>query len=67
MLVIEPVPGEFSVCKPREFSGAELAAEGIGLFAISTYDTDYILTKAKDFERALEALERRGCRIDRPD
>lgn len=34
-----------------------LADEGIGIFAVSTYNTDYILVKEENFERALEALE----------
>ena len=37
-----------------------LAANNIGLFAISTYNTDYILTKKKDFEKAITILDRSG-------
>jgi hypothetical protein len=33
-----------------------LAAAGISLFAVSTYDTDYVLVKEADLERALAAL-----------
>ena len=33
-----------------------LAAEGISLFALSTYDTDYILVKEEDLEKAKVAL-----------
>ncbi len=33
-----------------------LAEHQVGIFAISTYNTDYILTREKDFERALEIL-----------
>ncbi len=40
-----------------------LADSGIGIFAVSAYNTDYILTKAENFERALSALARAGCRI----
>lgn len=36
-----------------------LAEENIGIFAVSTFNTDYILTKAKEFDKALEALA--GC------
>ena len=36
---------------------AALAAEGISLFVVSTYNTDYVLVKAQDFERAIKALE----------
>jgi len=34
-----------------------LAAAGISIFAISTYDTDYVLVRAADLERALAALD----------
>ncbi|AJH00305.1 amino acid-binding protein [Clostridium beijerinckii] len=33
-----------------------LAKSGIGIFAISTYDTDYILVKEKDVDNAMKAL-----------
>ena len=34
-----------------------LSDAGIAVFAISTYDTDYLLVKADRFDRALEILE----------
>ncbi len=37
-----------------------LAAEKIGIFAVSTFDTDYILVKAENLGRALAALDRAG-------
>ncbi len=37
-----------------------LAENGIGLFAVSTYNTDYILTKAENFDRALDVLRNAG-------
>ena len=37
-----------------------LADAGVGIFAISTFATDYILTKAEDFDRALAALRAAG-------
>lgn len=40
-----------------------LAENGIGIFAISTFNTDYVLTKTKDFERAIKALESAGYEI----
>ena len=40
-----------------------LAENGIGIFAISTFNTDYVLTKTKDFERAIKALEAVGYEI----
>ena len=41
-----------------------LAENGIGLFAVSTYNTDYILVKAEDFSRALDALDAKGYSIE---
>lgn len=40
-----------------------LAENRIGLFAVSTYNTDYILTKAENFDRALEVLRNAGYMI----
>lgn len=40
-----------------------LADKGIGIFAVSTYNTDYILTKTKDFTTALEVLAQAGYEI----
>ena len=40
-----------------------LATQKIGIFAVSTFNTDYILVKEKDFERALRALEEGGYTV----
>ena len=40
-----------------------LAENGVGLFALSTFNTDYILVKEENFSRALTVLEKAGCRI----
>lgn len=37
-----------------------LAKNGIGIFAVSTYNTDYILTKAENFSKALDVLAAAG-------
>ena len=37
-----------------------LADNSIGIFAISTFNTDYILTKTENFERAIQALKSAG-------
>ena len=42
-----------------------LADEKIGIFAVSTYDTDYILVKRENLDRAAEALKRAGYGIER--
>ena len=40
-----------------------LADNKIGIFAVSTYNTDYILVKAENFERAMEVLEAAGYTV----
>lgn len=40
-----------------------LAQNEIGIFAISTYNTDYILVKEENFERALAVLSAEGYAI----
>lgn len=40
-----------------------LAAHGIGIFAVSTYNTDYILVKAENFDAALAALAAEGYAV----
>ncbi|MGN0586105.1 MAG: ACT domain-containing protein [Oscillospiraceae bacterium] len=40
-----------------------LADEGIGIFVVSTYNTDYIFTKSENFRRALDALAECGHTI----
>lgn len=37
-----------------------LAENNIGIFAVSTYNTDYILVKKENFDRALSVLEYNG-------
>jgi hypothetical protein len=46
-----------SLCVP-------LAAAGIGIFAVSTFDTDYLFVKTVDFEKAVDALRAAGHHID---
>lgn len=40
-----------------------LAENNIGIFAVSTYNTDYILVKEENFEKALTVLKAEGYRI----
>ncbi|GFO84946.1 MULTISPECIES: ACT domain-containing protein [Anaerostipes] len=40
-----------------------LAQNEIGIFAVSTYNTDYILTKEENYEKALEILKQAGYQI----
>lgn len=41
-----------------------LAQAGIGIYASSTFSTDYVLVKSGDLGRAIEALTAAGHRID---
>ncbi len=45
-----------------ELSGI-LAEHKIGIFAVSTYNTDYILVKEENFDRAMEALISEGYKV----
>ena len=40
-----------------------LAAAAIGIFAVSTFDTDYILVKSINLENAVEVLKDAGHRL----
>ena len=42
---------------------AVLAEQKIGIFAVSTYNTDYILVKEESFDRAINALAQAGYAI----
>ena len=61
----------FRICGELDFSligilakiSKILAENAIGIFAISTYNTDYILTKEKNFDKALQVLADTGYEI----
>lgn len=40
-----------------------LAEQQIGIFAVSTYNTDYLLVKKENFARALQLLENAGYQL----
>ena len=40
-----------------------LAEAGLAIFAVSTYETDYVLVKSADLAAAVGALERAGHRV----
>ena len=46
---------------------APLAAAGIGIFAVSTFDTDYVLVPEARLADAARALEQAGHRIRKAD
>jgi len=40
-----------------------LARPGVSIFAISTYETDYVLVRKEDLEKARQVLTRNGHRV----
>lgn len=42
---------------------APLAAAGVPLFVVSTFDTDYLMLRASDFERAVTVLSNEGHEV----
>jgi len=61
----------FRICGILDFSltgilsgiSSVLAEHEIGIFALSTFNTDYILVKSENFIRAASALEKAGYTI----
>ncbi|KAA2258615.1 ACT domain-containing protein [Solihabitans fulvus] len=49
-------PLEFTLTGIMAALSGGLAAAGVSLFALSTYDTDHLLVKATDLDRAVRAL-----------
>jgi uncharacterized protein len=58
-------PLDFSLTGILASLAAPLAAAGVSIFALSTYDTDYLLIAEKDRALAIEALEQAGHTISR--
>ena len=56
---------DFSLIGILSKISALLAENRIGIFAISTYNTDYILTREKDFQRALSVLSEAGYEVQK--
>ena len=54
---------DFSLVGILSEISAILAGNEIGIFAVSTFNTDYILVRKGDYERALNALREKGYRI----
>lgn len=42
-----------------------IAAEKIGILAVSTFNTDYVFTKEENFEKAISALADAGYEVER--
>ena len=56
-------PLDFSLTGILSGLAAVLAERKIGIFAVSTYDTDYILVKEENLDRAAGALRDAGYHI----
>jgi hypothetical protein len=56
-------PLDFSLTGVLASLTAPLASEGISVFALSTYDTDYLLVKEGKLEKAIQALREEGFEI----
>ena len=54
---------DFSLIETRSKISNLLAENKIGIFAISTYNTDYILTKEENFQKAIDILEKNNYKI----
>lgn len=59
--VVGSIP--FSVVGVLASLATPLAEAGISAFAVSSFDTDYLLVKAADFEKAVTALTQAGHSI----
>ncbi len=73
--LVEPGWRCFKVRGPLDFSeigviagiAEPLANAGISLFCVSTFDTDYILVKQPDIQRATQVLENSGHQVIEPE
>ena len=56
-------PLEFTLTGIIAALSSELAAAGVALFSLSTFDTDHVLVKADDLTRAVAALRESGHEV----
>jgi hypothetical protein len=56
-------PLEFDLTGVMAALAGELAAAGVTLLAVSTYDTDHVLVQATDLTRAVKALREAGHEV----
>lgn len=54
---------DFSLIGILSKISALLAESNIGIFAVSTYNTDYIFTKAEVFSKAIDVLTEAGYQV----
>jgi hypothetical protein len=56
-------PLEFTLTGIIAAISSELAAAGVALFSLSTFDTDHVLVKTDDLTRAVAALREAGHEV----
>ena len=56
-------PLEFTLTGIIAVLSSDLAAAGVAIFSLSTYDTDHLLVKQADLERAIRALRASGHEV----
>jgi len=56
-------PLDFSLVGVLAALVSPLAEAGLSVFAVSTFDTDYLLVREREMQQAIEALRERGHRI----
>lgn len=56
-------PLEFTLTGIIAAIASELAAAGVALFSLSTYETDHVLVRDRDLARAAQALEASGHEV----
>ncbi|GDY30499.1 ACT domain-containing protein [Gandjariella thermophila] len=56
-------PLEFTLTGIMAALSAALAAAGVTLFALSTFDTDHVLVRSADLDRAVRALRDGGHQV----
>lgn len=54
---------DFSLIGILSRIAATLAENGISIFAISTYNTDYVLVKREKYQKALDVLQAAGYEV----
>lgn len=59
-------PLEFTLTGIIAALASELAAAGVALFSMSTFDTDHILVRATDLDHAVKALRQSGHEVANP-
>ncbi|MFJ7215486.1 ACT domain-containing protein [Amycolatopsis sp. NPDC098790] len=59
-------PLEFTLTGIIAALASELAAAGVALFSMSTFDTDHILVRGTDLDHAVKALRESGHEVAHP-